>query len=101
LLYGALLPVWPRRPILLGGIVAPVLWTGLLYTVLGIVNPFLQQRIDWLSFAVSQVVFGLVAGYTVTRLGNFHRLAQVPLPIRLGVESHGLHAPERDEEHGR
>ena len=99
LLYGALLPVWPRRPMLLGGIVAPVLWTGLLYTVLGIVNPFLQQEIDWFSFAVSQVVFGLVAGYTVARLGSLHRLAQVPLPIRLGVEAAGLHGEERDEEH--
>ena len=26
---------------LLGGIIAPVLWTGLLHSVLGIVNPFL------------------------------------------------------------
>jgi hypothetical protein len=43
ILYGALLPVWPRRPILLGGIVAPVLWTGVLHSALGIVNPFLQQ----------------------------------------------------------
>ena len=98
LLYGALLPVWPRRPMLLGGLVAPVLWTGLLYTVLGIVNPFLQQRIDWMSFAVSQVIFGVVAGYTVARLGNLHRLAQVPLPIRLGVEAPGLHGHEDDEE---
>lgn len=98
LLYGALLPVWPRRPMLLGGIVAPVLWTGLLYTVLGIVNPFLQQTIDWWSFAASQVIFGLVAGYTVARLGNLHRLAQVPLPVRLGVESPGLEAREGHEE---
>jgi hypothetical protein len=98
LLYGALLPVWPRRPILLGGIVAPVLWTGLLHSVLGIVNPYLQQHIDWWSFAASQVIFGLVAGYVVTRLGGLRRLAQVPLAIRLGVESPGLIA-EPNREH--
>jgi hypothetical protein len=90
-LYGALLPIWPKRPILLGGIIAPAAWTGLLYSTLGFVNPFLQERIDWWSFAASQVVFGLVAGYTVTRLGNLRRLRQVPLPRRLGLESPGLH----------
>jgi hypothetical protein len=30
-----MLPMFPRRPILLGGIIAPVMWTGLLYSVLG------------------------------------------------------------------
>ena len=69
-LYGAMLPMWPKRPILLGGIVAPVLWTGVLHSALGIVNPFLRQKIDWWSFAASQVIFGLVAGYTVTKLGK-------------------------------
>ena len=70
LLYGAMLPMWPRRPILLGGIIAPVIWTGLLHSVLGIVNPFLAEHIDWWSFAASQVIFGLVAGYTVAKLGT-------------------------------
>jgi hypothetical protein len=90
LLYGAMLPMWPKRPILLGGIIAPVIWTGLLHSTLGIVNPFLADRIDWWSFAASQVIFGLVAGYTVVKLGHLERLAQVPLPIRLGLESTGL-----------
>ena len=30
LLYGVMLPMFPRRPILLGGVIAPLLWTGLL-----------------------------------------------------------------------
>jgi hypothetical protein len=100
-LYGALLPVWPRRPILLGGIVAPVLWTGLLHNVLGIVNPYLQQNIDWWSFAASQVVFGLVAGYVVSRSGNLQRLHQAPLAIRLGVESPGLEGHKTEEDDRR
>lgn len=91
LLYGAMLPMWPKRPILLGGIIAPVIWTGLLHSTLGIVNPFLADRIDWWSFAASQVIFGLVAGFTVVKLGHIERLAQVPLPVRLGVETPGLH----------
>src|SRR5580658_6717986 len=35
LLYGAMLPMFPRRPIVLGGLIAPALWSGLLYTILG------------------------------------------------------------------
>ena len=98
ILYGAMLPIWPKRPILLGGIIAPVLWTGLLHSVLGIVNPYLQQRIDWWSFAASQVIFGVAAGYTVTKLGRLERLKQVPLSVRLGVETPGLHPGEHGKE---
>jgi len=100
LLYGAMLPMWPRRPILLGGIIAPAIWTGLLYTVLGIINPYLAERIDWWSFAASQVIFGLVAGYTVVKLGHIEQLRQVPLSVRLGVETPGLHPEHRDKEPG-
>lgn len=91
ILYGAMLPIWPRRPILLGGILAPVVWTGLLHSILGMVNPFLAERIDWWSFAASQVIFGLVAGYVVSRTGRLKRLHQVPLSVRLGVEAPGIH----------
>ena len=57
----------------------------------------MQQRIDWWSFAASQVIFGLVAGYVVTKLGKIKRLQQVPLAVRLGVETPGLR-PDRDGE---
>src|SRR5277367_3523256 len=43
LLYGAMLPMIPHRPILLGGLVAPILWTGLLHSVLELLNPLLNQ----------------------------------------------------------
>jgi len=91
LLYGAMLPIWPRHPILLGGIIAPAAWTGLLHSVIGLVNPFLAEHIDWWSFAAAQVIFGLVAGYTVKKLGRIERLQQMPLPVRLGLETPGLH----------
>jgi len=99
ILYGAMLPIWPKRPILLGGIIAPVAWTGLLHSILGIVNPFFAERIDWWSFAASQVIFGLVAGYVVSRTGQLKRLRQVPLSVRLGVETPGIH-PGHDEHYG-
>src|SRR6266481_9049244 len=62
LLYGAMLPMFPRRPIVLGGLIAPVLWSGLLYTILGLLNPLLASHIDWFWFVASQIAFGVVAG---------------------------------------
>ena len=95
LLYGAMLPMLPRHPVLLGGILAPVLWTGILHIVLGIINPYFADHIDWWSFASRRSLFGLVAGYIVTQLGHLERLAQVPLSVRLGVETPGLHSRPR------
>jgi hypothetical protein len=76
LLYGATLPMLPRRPILLGGFIAPILWTGLIHSILGIVNPVLNQHIDWLWFVFSQAAFGIVAGLIVSqqeRIGTWQR----------------------------
>ena len=62
-----MLPTPPRHPILLGGIIAPVLWTGVLHSALPLINPFLAERIDWGWFVVSQVTFWLVAGWVVSK----------------------------------
>lgn len=65
LLYGAMLPMFPRYPIVTAGFMAPLLFTGILYSALGIVSPILNQRIDWFWFVVSQIAFGLVCGFVV------------------------------------
>jgi hypothetical protein len=90
LLYGAMLPMLPRRPILLGGFIAPILWSGLIYSVLGIVNPVLNQRIDWLWFVISQVGFGIVAGLVVSWQGRIRTLQHLPLAFRVGLEASGM-----------
>jgi hypothetical protein len=66
LLYGAMLPMFPRRPMLTGGIVAPLLWTALVYSVMNSISPILSGRVDWRWFVLSQVAFGLVAGFVVS-----------------------------------
>jgi hypothetical protein len=93
LLYGAMLPMLPRRPILLGGFIAPMFWTGLLHSILGIVNPVLNQRIHWLWFVASQVAFGIVAGIVVSRQERIRTWQRLPLAIRSGMEASGM----RDE----
>lgn len=94
LLYGALLPMLPRHPILLGGILAPLLWTGLLHAILGILSPVFDRRIEWGWFLVSQFAFGLVAGWVVSRHHRVHTTHPLPLAVRLGLHSPGLSHPE-------
>src|SRR6267154_5252065 len=89
LLYGSMLPVFPRRPILLGGLVAPLLWSGLLHSILGIVDPLLNQRIDWFWFVLSQVGFGIVAGIVVSRQERVRTWQHLPLAVRAGMEAPG------------
>ena len=69
LIYGALLPRVKGipAPLAWGGLVFPLLWTGMSYGLMGIVNPLLQQRVDWFWFVVSQFVFGIVAAMVVLR----------------------------------
>jgi hypothetical protein len=90
LLYGAMLPMFPRRPILLGGFIAPALWSGLLYTMLGLLNPLLASHIDWPWFMASQVAFGVVAGLVVVRQPSFPTHENVAFAIRAGIEAPGM-----------
>jgi Cytochrome c oxidase subunit IV len=89
LLYGAMLPMYPKKPILTAGFIAPFLWTGLLHSALGIISPILNARIDWWWFIASQIAFGLVAGFVVNlqvkvRTPQFRSL---PFAVRAGIES--------------
>ena len=85
----------PRRPILLGGFIAPLLWSGLIHSILGIVNPVLNQRIDWLWFVASQVGFGIVAGLVVSRQERIRTRQQLPLALRVGLEASGMREDEK------
>jgi hypothetical protein len=98
LLYGAMLPMFPRRPILLGGFGAPILWSGLLHSILGIIDPVLNQRIDWFWFVLSQVGFGIVAGIVVSRQVRVRTWQHLPFPARAGVEATGVMSDRNREE---
>jgi hypothetical protein len=76
-----------------GGVVAPILWTGLVWAVLGVVNPTLEQRVDWAWFIVSQIAFGLAAGFVVGRAQPIATMQTWPLAARAGVAATGLERP--------
>ncbi len=97
LLYGAMLPMFPRRPIVLGGLIAPVLWSALIYTMLGLLNPTLGSHIDWYWFVASQVGFGVVAGLVVVRQSRMLTRENLPFAMRAGVEAPGVISPHGEE----
>jgi hypothetical protein len=89
LLYAAALPMFPKKPILTAGILAPLVWTGLLYASLGVVSPILNQRIDWLWFVISQVFFGLVTGFVVNLQVKLTtpEFRALPFAVRAGLHT--------------
>jgi hypothetical protein len=97
LLYGAMLPMFPRRPIVLGGLIAPVLWSALIYTILGLLNPTLASHIDWYWFVASQLGFGVVAGLVVVRQSRMLTRENLPFAIRAGVEAPGMIPPHGEK----
>jgi hypothetical protein len=97
LLYGAMLPMFARRPIVLGGLIVPVLWSGLIYTILALLNPILASHIDWYWFVASQAAFGLVAGLVVVRQSRMLTRENLPFAMRAGVEAPGIVSPHGEE----
>jgi hypothetical protein len=93
LLYAVILPMLPRRHMLWGGLVAPLLWTGGLWAVLGVINPALNARVDWPFFILSQIAFGVAAGFVISRAQPVATMQTWPLAARAGVESPGVRAP--------
>ena len=98
LLYGAMLPMFARRPIVLGGLIAPVLWSGLLYSIMELLNPLLASRINWFWFLASQIGFGVVAGLVVVRHQHISTSENLPFLLRAGVETPGLMPPRESGE---
>ena len=90
LLYGVMLPMFPRYPALWAAIVAPLLWTGLLWASLSVINPVLEARIEWGWFILCQIAFGAVAGFVVNLTEQVHTLQHVPFAVRTGIETPGL-----------
>src|SRR5208282_26252 len=97
LLYGAMLPMFARRPIVLGGLIAPALWSGLIYAILELVNPLLASHIDWPWFIASQVAFGIVSGLVVMRESPMPTGEKLSFAIRAGIGAAGITPPREGE----
>jgi hypothetical protein len=98
LLYGAMLPMFARRPIVLGGLIAPVLWSGILYSTMQLLNPLLASHINWFWFMASQIAFGVVAGIVVVRQERVSTRENLPFIVRAGIEAPGITPPREPGE---
>jgi hypothetical protein len=87
LLYAVILPMLPRRHMLWGGLIAPLLWTGFLWALMGVINPALGAHVDWTWFIASQIAFGLAAGVVVSRAQPLATMQTWSLLARAGVET--------------
>lgn len=100
LLYGAMLPMYPRYPIVTAGVAVPLLFTGIMRSALGVISPILNERIDWFWFVISQIAFGLVCGFVVNLQAKVRtpQFQALPFAVRAGL--HGAvpaHATAPDE----
>jgi hypothetical protein len=91
ILYAALLPIFSRRPILTAAVLLPMLMSGITWALLRAVNPALDERIEWTWFIASQVAFGVVAGWVVSRTEPIAIAQSLPLAARAGLEVGGLY----------
>ncbi|HRJ70584.1 MAG TPA: hypothetical protein PLS03_00085 [Terrimicrobiaceae bacterium] len=88
LLYVVLLPMLPQHTAWLwGGIVTPLLWTGLIFASLRMINPTLASAIDWPWFVACQVAFGAVCGFVVFKSTKVETMQNWSLAEKLGVEA--------------
>ena len=88
-LYAAILPLLPRRHLLWGGLLAPLLWSGFLWSIMGVVDPALNARIAWTWFIASQIAFGLTTGVVVASATPVATAQTRPFVARAGVEATG------------
>jgi len=98
LVYAAVLPMLPGRPLFWGGIIAPAVWSGVAWSSLGILNPTLQEHIQWGWFVASQIAFGLTVGFTVARARPVETLQSLPLAARAGIEAAGVSGARKEPE---
>src|SRR5215467_13116838 len=98
LLFAVLLPMLPsRRAAFWGSLISPLMWSGLIWATLRLINPALNARIDWIWFIASQVAFGLATGYVVAHSRMVETMQTWPLAARAGMEAPGVMS-ERGEE---
>jgi hypothetical protein len=87
MLYAVSLPMFPRGASWRTGLISPVLWSGLVAATLSLINPTLNERIDWGWFVASQIAFGLAAGWVIARTAKIETMQSWPLTERAGIEA--------------
>jgi hypothetical protein len=65
------LPPLPS-PMVWGGLLLPMVWTGISYGLMGVLDKTLQNHVSWPWFIISQFIFGVAAAIIVLRSELVH-----------------------------
>lgn len=90
IVYAVMLPMFPKYAPFWAGILMPLFWSGLVATVLNVINPALNQRISWPWFVACQLGFGLVGGFVIARSTSIRTMQSWTFADRLFVEAPGM-----------
>jgi hypothetical protein len=97
IVYAVMLPMFPKYAPFWAGILMPLFWSGLVATVLNVINPAMNSRISWPWFVACQLGFGLVGGFIIARSTSINTMQSWSLAERLFVETPGIHEPENKD----
>ncbi len=95
--YAVMLPMFPKYAPFWSGIVMPLFWSGLIATVLNIVNPAMNRRISWPWFVACQLAFGLVGGFVIARSTSIHTMQSWDWAERAFIDAPGVRAPRKED----
>lgn len=87
MLYGVILPMVPRFRLVFSAIAVPLMWSGLAWATLEVINPVLNQQINWLWFIGSQVGFGIACWFVVSRSEQIGTMQNWSMLERIGMDS--------------
>ncbi len=96
--YAVMLPMFPKYAPFWAGILMPVFWSGLVATVLNIINPALNGRISWPWFVVCQLGFGLVGGYVIARSTSIRTMQSWGIAERAFIHAPGMSPPREEDQ---
>ncbi|MDP7069900.1 MAG: hypothetical protein QF561_00955 [Phycisphaerales bacterium] len=87
LLYGVVLPLVPRAPLVFAAIIVPLMWSGLTWAAVSVVNPALGDHVEWIWFIASQVVYGVTTGWWIIRSEKIGTMQNWHYVDRIGLET--------------
>jgi hypothetical protein len=97
IVYAAIMPMFPKYAPFWAGILVPLFWSGLVGTTLNVLNPVLNERINWPWFVVCQLGFGLVGGYVIARSTRIRTMQSWSLAKRSFLQTPGKQPPREED----
>lgn len=66
-MFSFILPALPGRPLYWGPVIGPLLWVGASVAALPVINPVMAENVELVSFAIANVMYGLLLGWWIDR----------------------------------